>query len=326
MKKIWGIVGILLGIALSTMSATEKKITFSITPKIGFSAGQIKENLYNSVSEKLVSELDWKKFSLLNSGFDSELKIKKINFSFSAVYNMPFKCGQMTDSDFYSSGVKQKYSVFTNYADYKNFALDFKFYYDFLINDFFTISPLVQADYRHYSFYTSLGKGWYGYNGKPWNDESAEEHPKLSHIEYLQQSYFLFTGAKFTFNYKKIKSSLSAGISPFTLNYSIDYHADDSSNSTKKDFSTYSKQTASFKSFIIDFDFEYFITQKVHLYTNVNFLILNEIKGPTGIQEKSRPDEKFAFTEDTEKWNITGQMTGNSIFEFYFFAGCKILF
>jgi len=297
---------------LFSLEKTEPESSFYIIPYTGSVSGKIGEYLYRT-NGSLCSYLDWKETFIPLAGIKSGGKFNDFNYSFSAFYKFPFKCGQMTDSDYDLSGNCFSFGQFPLHNDFKNYGLDFNFSYDFHPARFFTLSPVFQLAYRHYSFYSESGSGWILQNDN-------KKDVRFSHIEYMQQSYFLFTGLKAAFTYNKIDINFSFLASPLALNYSLDYHADDNSSSDNS-YTSITKQITSFYSYLAAAEVKYKISENFSLLFESDFLIMLKSKGPTGLYENYYK-EKCALFENPDDWKVTGQNSANSIFEAAFTIGC----
>lgn len=305
------------------LSATSKKdFSVKIEPYAGIIFGKLGEYVYNGMATRVLSYLDWQMLPSYDFGANFCFSYANFNLIFDANYKIPTKCGKMTDSDWKIYNIKTNYGIFDNYLSAKNYAFLFEINYDFKINNFLKISPDAKLNFRHYSFYSSKGIGWYG------NSESYENVTstlKLSHIECNQQSFFIFLGCDFKFSIKNLEISFSPFCSPIMMNYYIDYHSDENSNDIAEDYSTFSKQISSFYAWDFNLNFLYKINKKFGVVIDFDFLFFPKIAGQTGKTE-GKKTEILCFKENVDNWQILGQMTANDLYDFSAKIGCSFHF
>lgn len=317
---------LLIFLALPAAASTLEKNIY-IKAQTGITAGEIKEQLFHSVSSRLLSELIWEQKPAINFTLGTGLQVKNFGSEINFKYNLPSYCGQMTDSDWIIKDIKTNLGIFKNYTDYKNFSLNLDLHYDFTVLNTKSITlqltPYTNTSYTHYSFYTNTGYGWYG-NNCAWDEPEAIYHPKLSHIEYAQQIYSLYTGIKVSAIINKFKVNLEAAVSPLTINYMLDYHSDENPSGTA-DYSTYSKQITSFRAWTANLTLEYNLSPKVIATATTGILYKAPSYSITG-DSPGRQQEPFAFTENPDTWHTRGQFSGNTMWTADFNLGLKFLF
>ena len=320
-KKVRKTAVILIFSCFSILGWSSEQIKWSLSPSFGLINGKIGEYLYSSMNDRLLSYLEFNENTLPYISLGTKISHKNSNFIADVQYRIPAQCGLMTDSDWKIQNIKTNYGIFNNYTDYKNFNFNLGYGFCFNLGSRFYIQPQIQLMYRHYSFYTDIGYGWYG-NNCAWNEPEATYYPKLSHINLIMQNYSLFIGIDFEYVMDKVKFKFNAATSPLMINYAIDFHADDNKN-TNNIHSTYTKQISSFYAYKTGVVLEYKLSNKSSLTTGFDCLMTLVTKGPTGI-DYNEPDEKFGLLENPEEWKAIGQNTGNKIFEFGFNAGIRI--
>lgn len=298
---------------------SKEDFSISIEPSFGFSYGKLGEYLFNSNGTRILSYLEWNIKPAYNFDLNLALEFKKFKIYLETCYALPIKCGDMTDSDWTINDIKTHYGIFDNFITKKNYDLAIKCDYFIKINNLLSLSPLCKIRYKHLGFCTNQGIGWYS-NNNSW--ETVQEPKKISHLECIQQSYFLFLGLQCAFTIKHFKINFSTFFNPLMLNYYIDYHSDENTNEIEEDYSTFVIQHNFFKTWNFDLKIFYEVTKKMSIFLNFDFLFFPKIYGLTGYS-KGYKKETSAFFEQPEKWNAIGQITGNDFYSFSVKLGLK---
>jgi len=299
------------------------KTVFFVDCSAGLVNGTVGEYLFSSVNDRKVSYLEWQEANIPFINVNSGINAYNSTFEVNLQYRIPVQSGMMTDSDWKLKNVKTNYGVFNNFTDYNNYKIDLNYGYLIKFNSSFSLKPCIQFSFNHYGFYTDTGYGWYGENCA-WDSADAVYHPKLSHIEYIQQQYNVFTGIDFLYTRNRLTLGFNTSVSPVLLNYTIDYHADDNKTSSIE-YTTYSKQLSFFYAYKTGVKLEYKVTGSSSITAGFNCLFTLVSKGAT-VYKADKPDERFGLFEKLNEWDTLGQNTGNRIFETGFNLGYKVEF
>lgn len=297
MKRIFFFLLLFLSFNIYSQVFEINNFHLSITPTFGYTTGEILENLYQNKNESnpdsLRSLLEWDK-KHLSYGFDIESQYKKLHLDFSFRTSIPSNYGEMKDSDWMNISnldMKTNYSVGTNkIKENYDFVLSTK--YDFFTTNNFSISPVIQAQYRFDSFSREKNaKGWYGDsnwttdgNYHWWYDKESMIFPsinpktgktrKILGIDYTQQSIFIWSGLNLNFVIKRLSFGFDFMLSPFTYFYAKDTHKGASTDSIYKE---YAKNY--FSSYKFALHFNYALSKMLDLTLNASHLLTATIKG-----------------------------------------------
>lgn len=202
--------------------------TTVIEPIVSYSNEQIKYNIYNT-NGNLNSCLEWQADYLLKTGVAFSIQNTNFKFSVLTLFDLPFRCGNMQDSDWRSEKIKTNFCKGELYSGF-GFDLEFNFEYSIRLNDNFCIMPQILITNSYTSFKSKKVTGWCGdmthtnlpYN-VAWNDESSKKVRKYG-IDLYNNLTCLYFGIAMEQTWSNIKLGVSAKISPFSNIICIDHH------------------------------------------------------------------------------------------------------
>lgn len=251
---------------LSAQEVSKRKFHLEAEPVASYSQGHLTETFFHSRfndDTQKRSQLDWDRniflfgvnvFTVYNTIHCD------IGFATSLINQ---NSGKMSDSDWLNTNdyaMKTTYSTGDNTAA-ESYTADIKLSYDFQVENWITISPIVSLYYAFDSFFRKDSEGWYGqaeYSSDMkhhwWYDSEAKHYPytywseergryvtvKLGEIGLDAHSLLTFFGISAKISpVSNVDVAFSAVLSPFSYFYSIDSHlAQDSDTKTlyKKHF------------------------------------------------------------------------------------------
>ena len=314
----------LLALTFSLFSLTfAKNWDFSLTPYTGLTAGKLGEYLYSQYDQNhTVSDLQWNEI-LWNVGLKADYSYKNFFASGDFTYYMPFTCGKMTDSD-YNTDFKTNYVVFDNNSPLSlPTSLDLGYRFNF---ERFSVSPVLKGIFSYQKFNGKNGKGYLGDGSYiaagidvPWNDSRAEYH-EFYDINYDRLSVYTFIGTKLEYRANKFNLFTGFYFSPFTYAEDEDYH-DGKGNDA---YTSICLSFAYFSHFIFNFGADFYLSDKLALFTEVSALFSTVHKGvhytTYGHYEGS------GIFESQSSLRKSGQPKGMDINQIDIKAGIRLLF
>jgi len=321
---------LLLFLFISFSFARPKLPSFYSDLKLGLTLGEMKEYLYTSQNDRIISQLQYQEKPLYKITGEAGLIFYNFRLSFEGAYYLPLKCGRMFDYDWLEEKLLTNYSISDNYAK-NNFYLSALLAYDFNFKNRFSLTPVFKILYQYDSFSTCNAHGWYGdsehsSNGEnvAWNSPEAAyyERGRISGNDFLRKSFFYFAGLSGKVSYNKLDFLLSLYISPGASFYSLDRHRDDnydSSDFNSQEYSTAASFKSYFSAFSFDFSIFYKLTSTLRLSTGLNGFFIPLIKGKTYTDYYS--GESFGLFSDSPQWVEIAQQSGLDSYEISFYLG-----
>ncbi|MGN0740198.1 MAG: hypothetical protein ACI4LX_08530 [Treponema sp.] len=228
--------------------ADGKNFTLSVEPCFGMRNGILNEFVYaNAMSDNReyhLSVLDWELRSALYYGADADVGFSNFHIVASWKSFIPNSFGRMYDSDYMQdyyygtnrTDLRTNYSVSENHViSGLNLALAFK--YEFNVNKYFSISPVIEVSYENYFFKAKNGTAYYGSAYEGYSDEKhfyayddVENRDVYSlpgdHIDLRRYDFFTWIGFETLFrtNDGRWIFSLNLACSPYTYIYTHDSH------------------------------------------------------------------------------------------------------
>lgn len=185
-----------------------------------------------ATSGKTNSLLEYKADYLFKEGLKANLEIRNFEINLSALFTLPFKCGDMYDSDWRASGIKTNYSHSDLYAGLGcDLILGLKYRFEIPAGniDIFISPALVLSN----SFISLKAKNTIGWCGDiththldrhySWDSPYAKKVKKYG-INYCNNMTSIFCGLEASLKYKNFFSSAGALVSPFTYILAVDHH------------------------------------------------------------------------------------------------------
>lgn len=182
-----------------------------------------------STDGSLKSQLDWNALYLFKAGAALTLKGEHFCFETVLLSCLPFGCGTMYDSDWYTTGLK------TNLSEHKLICAwgadcEFLFSYDFMLPHNFTLRPIVMLSDSVKKLHGQNGTGWCGDTNHTgldhnvaWNDSAARQVKKYG-VDFTNNVASLFLGLGVKKELGKFALDFSALISPLSYVLSVDHH------------------------------------------------------------------------------------------------------
>lgn len=289
-------------------------------PFAGFTYGHIGEYLTGVDTSDTTSYLNWAEKPLWNLGFKTDGKYKNFKAGIFFDATLPIRCGKMEDSDWTDGlNVTDTKTIYSVHEQSVKTLLHtgLKFSYEIPFLEKFFLAPEIEASYFHAAFKAKNGYGWYGatssYKGSGnytyWRHGTYYEKGRLYGIDYLQQTFFIFTGVKVGVCItSRISTEIFGAISPYTYTYVKDTHYGKSSENHQEHFFS-----ANFKRYRTGLNLSYKV--------NENFSLTVGISGLWG--GKTTGDLYSDKNVGTMKI-ISTQKAGSDIYEYTITAGCKI--
>lgn len=282
------------GAALALPAGGPRAFGLSVSPNVGIQAGSAREILYNDESpSKKNSLLEWRAAPLFTLGADARANFKNLFIDIGFSFALPVRCGDMRDSDYSLDGTKIAYSLNEETAR-ACFDIRAAVSYRFALRDFFSLSPKISALCSQVSFKAENGRGWYGFpeytsDGKThaWNDEEAHRFPdgsmRLSSVEYVERSLFLFAGVDLLFDFARVSVSLSPRASVLTLN---------SLRDERLSYTETGKFIGCFNAFALGVEVVFKINRTLGVKGCVDFLYERETRGERRYNGRKASNEK----------------------------------
>lgn len=305
-KKNFLFIYIFIFLASSIFSTT--KWNFNISPYAGFSYNNLEEFFFSDIrtSEK-ISLLKWDATPLWSLGLNFSASYKKIILDVDFEYSLPFHCGTMYDSDWdVFNGLKVIYSE-SEIHNKNTLATTLSFSYKLFEGTVFSLLPLINIDYRYFSFEARNGFGWYGTETKThgevaWNDPLAKYYApgQLNGLDFSKHSFELFTGVTIHSKIKKFNINCSALLSPFSYFYTMDIHLSKISNHHFEQI-----QYCQFQRFKINADLIYHINKSISPFISATFSWGYSAKGKLYSENPSSPSKKLYLMSQKSGSNQT---------------------
>ncbi len=330
MKKISGIILILPMLFIGGFfpvhgqvfpKVSEKTIwEVDFEPFAGFTYGHIGEYISGVDTSDTISHLTWEEKPLWTLGFKSDGKYKNFRAGIYFDAALPLRCGKMEDSDWTDGlNVTDTKTIYSVHEQSVKTLLHtgLKLSYEIPIRKRLTLEPQIEASFFHAAFKAKNGYGWYGatasYKGNGaysyWRHGTYYEKGRLYGIDYLQQTFFLFTGISVGVSINsRISAEIFGGISPYTYTYVKDTHYGKSSESHQEHFFS-----ANFKRYRAGLSLSYKLNETLSLTGGISGLWGGKI---TGDLYSDKNIDKMKI--------IPTQKAGSDIYEYTITTGCKI--
>lgn len=310
-KKVFAFTVLLFSAAMIFCSENFK---FSLTPKFGFTIGELGEYLFTKkttdsdrndvpIDHNMTSLLVWKLNSALSVGFDTEFTFAKhifLSASFSA--GLPSYVGQMYDYDWFNhTSICQSRSISEERLT-ELYYTDVDYGFVFHITSSLLITPVFGFTYKYIDFYAddSLGKingymdpdpglknpygHYFDYDNEiiSFDDERAEAF-EGTWITYWRSTILLWFGTYIDYSLnKKISFNCSFKIAPYISAKSEDNHP---KTHTKIDrpqgWFLQDMPSGNFKAFNIMFSSNFKLDENISVNFKFEYFRLNLITGPT---------------------------------------------
>lgn len=211
---------------------SNQNFSLDFIPNTGYKYETLEEYFFSSLRpQEKVSQLTWKLNPLWIIGLDTIITYKKLGFSAAINTVIPTNSGIMEDSDWdILNAIKYIYSE-SEIKTKANICINAETDYHLISLKHVSFYPLLNFQYNYHSLNARNGYGWYGGETKdhgviPWNDPRAKYYPSgtLNGIDFTRHSIQLFTGIKTEIHIKKVETSFSAYLSPYSYFYTMDTH------------------------------------------------------------------------------------------------------
>ncbi len=275
MKKI-----ILFFVVINFNLLFAHNISFSIRPFFSYNNDYLSYSIYEDDDDsRLNSRLDWCTSYLLKAGLETKIEFSNWILGLSNAAALPFKCGKMYDSDWFTEGIKTDFQEDILTAGFC-YDLQFELKYRFRLQNQFSIFPIFAYNYSYSSFkgdYLSCWTGRADYTGLtdnyPWNSDVAVKVERFGIDLYNNISVF-FLGAGFEKKFNRCQLNLDIYLSPFVFISSIDHHLNESGGRYYL-----LEQKAFFSSMRIDFSCACIINQKNKLIFSPDICMCKKVMG-----------------------------------------------
>lgn len=288
------------------------EITNMITPYTGVSAGQINERIYSSYGYEC-SLLEWQEMPFSIWGLNNSFEAGNVRIEFDGNVALPVRCGNMLDSDWDGDGIKHTYSI-NECTGKLNIDLNVFAGYKIEFLKKFWVEPNAGIEYDFNQFKSRNGYGWYGagwatgLSEDVWWYDSRARKAKLYGVDFYRHSLFSFLGINAGFSpAAKTKFCISFEVSPYCYLYNLDHHLN------KTDGLYYlSEQQGLFKVFKGNLSFSYDFTDKISLFTRIDYFV-----------ELLKKGEFYAKIYEGQDLSLTDQASGSDSWKVDFCAGCS---
>ncbi|MCR4733481.1 MAG: omptin family outer membrane protease [Treponema sp.] len=251
---------------------------------------------------KLNSQLDWDASYLFKTGARFQFNYKNLILNTSNLFALPFECGYMYDSDWYTEGIKTNYAKRTLSTDlYYDLNIELK--YKFIFNHNFSIIPIISYNFCYISFRSAGTIAYCGdsahtglFDDYPWDSEYAVQVEQYG-IDVLNKISIFYLGSDLEKNIDNFTFGLKMLVSPFIYISSLDHHLNASGGRYYLLI-----HRALFYSFNMNLSCSYMINKKNELILSTNFSYLPDITGYFYMGKEKNADNlasgtKFSFTK-----------------------------
>ena len=204
------------------------RITFNTQINSSYNNQKMEYCVIDDTTHSINSKLEWRSDYFFKLGLTEEITITAFDFFCSLAFPLPFKCGKMYDSDWYTPGIKTNLSI-SNLFVHSGFDAELGIKYNFDIYGF-TISPLISISN---SFIKLQAKNTIGRCGDmrhthleqnyPWNSEYSKKVKKFG-IDFWNNITSVFCGIEAAKNFGAVKANAGILVSPYTYILSVDHH------------------------------------------------------------------------------------------------------
>lgn len=283
----------------STFSAfCNDNLKFNISPYASYKYINLEEFFFSDIrTNEKISLLDWTANPLWSLGLRFDSSYKKLNLGFDFSYSLPFQCGIMKDSDWdVLNGLKVIYSE-SEIHNKNSLSAALSISYNIYENNFLSFLPLLDFDYRYFTFEARNGYGWYGLETKThgevaWNDPLAKYYApgQLNGLDFTKHSFESFIGFTLRAKIKRININTSALISPFSYFYTMDIHLSKISN-----YHYEQVQYAVLQRYKINLEFMYTINKSFSPFISLSFNSGSALRGKLYSENPSSPSKKIVL-------------------------------
>lgn len=203
-------------------------VSLYLEPFVSYNREHITYDIYSPYGS-INSRLEWNADYLFKTGTTFNLEAGPFVFNSSVAFNLPFKCGVMYDSDWYTIGLKTNRSTSDIIPGFGiDCNLDFGYKFD-LPRDF-SVTPVlsIQESYRTLHAENTIGLcGDMGHTALDhniaWDDPRSKKVKKYG-IDFYHNTTGVYLGADVAWAFSSVQLDLAALFSPFTYIFSVDHH------------------------------------------------------------------------------------------------------